>query len=228
MSYSSLKSSSCCFCLLLLMAACTGPSKTIKNLKEASARELGESLSYTLYAQKAQQEGLRNLETLFSAAAFSQQAHANLYIHLLSEWNVADYTPDDVTVGKVGSTLENLNALIMARHYEVDSIYPLYIATAVKEKADSAVLAFTRVRQAKQRNVAYYRSIMKQLNSFMETTRKVSGMDSVMAVSMNDNLPVFCSLCPVCGSLYNDMVGTDTFCLVCHTPASQFDHFPRH
>lgn len=213
---------------LLALVACSGPTHTIKNMKEALSRESGESLSYTLFAHKAQQEGLKNLETLFTAAAFSQQIHVDFYAHLLDGWDETDYAPENVTVDKVASTLENLNTLIMAQQYEADSIFPRYIAMAAKEKADSAVIAFTHARQAKLKNVSYFRGVMKMLTSSMDAAHKAGGTAPMMAVSINDNIPSFWSLCPVCGALYNDMADNDTQCSVCHTPAAQFDHFPRY
>jgi rubrerythrin len=104
---------------------------TEKNLLAAFAGESQARNRYTLFAEKAEEEGYMQIARLFRETADNEKVHAQRYFSFLEGGDVeitATYP-----AGIVGSTLDNLKAGAAGENLEHTSLYPQMGETAQKE-----------------------------------------------------------------------------------------------
>ena len=94
------------------------------NLEAAFAGESQAHVKYLAFAAKAEKEGFPNVGRLFKAVAYAEQVHATSHLK---------------TLKGVGKTAENLEAAIGGETYEVEEMYPAFIAVAQVQEEKSAV-----------------------------------------------------------------------------------------
>ncbi|HIH44164.1 MAG TPA: rubrerythrin family protein, partial [Candidatus Methanoperedenaceae archaeon] len=80
---------------------------------------------YLAFAEKADQEGYRQVAKLFRAAAAAETVHALNHLRVM---------------GGVGSTKDNLKGAIDGETAEFRDMYPRFIEAAKTEKASDAVI----------------------------------------------------------------------------------------
>lgn len=97
---------------------------TQANLEAAFAGESQAHMKYLAFAAKAEKEGFPNVGRLFKAIAYAEQVHAVSHLK---------------TLKGVGKTVENLEAAIGGENYEVDEMYPAFIAVAQVQGEKGAV-----------------------------------------------------------------------------------------
>jgi rubrerythrin len=108
------------------MSGKKGESMTTQdNLIEAFAGESQANRKYLAFADKAEQEGFRQVAKLFRAAAAAETVHALNHLRVM---------------GAVSSTTDNLKKAISGENDEWKDMYPRFIEMANKEKASDAVL----------------------------------------------------------------------------------------
>ena len=94
------------------------------NLEAAFAGESQAHVKYLAFAAKAEKEGFPNVARLFKAVAYAEQVHATNHFKAL---------------GNLGKTAANLEAAIGGENYEVDEMYPAFIAVAQVQGEKGAV-----------------------------------------------------------------------------------------
>jgi rubrerythrin len=117
-----------------------GP-KTVENLKAAFAGESQAHMKYMIFADKAEQEGLRNIARLFSAVSFAERVHA---------------TAHHGVVFGIRPTTENLDAALAGEVYEVEKMYPEFRAAAEAEGEHAAVNAIRYAVEAEKIHAGLY------------------------------------------------------------------------
>jgi len=162
-------------------------SKTIEDLKVAFAGESQANRKYLAFAKKADSEGFPQVAKLFRAVAAAETVHALNHFRVL---------------GEVKSTLENLQAAVDGEHYEVNSMYPEFIADAEKEEFKKAVNSFTYAIEAEKIHEQMYANAIENLGK--------PGDDEDYYV------------CPVCGFTHKGKFNGDR-CPVCSTPSERFE-----
>ncbi|MEM0085280.1 MAG: rubrerythrin family protein [Candidatus Methanomethylicia archaeon] len=86
-----------------------------ENLKNAFQGESQAHMKYIIYAEKAEDEGFKNISRLFRAIAYAEFIHAKNHYRIL---------------GKIGNTSQNLQDAINSENYEVEEMYPAYNTVA--------------------------------------------------------------------------------------------------
>ena len=97
---------------------------TKKNLQAAFAGESQAHVKYLAFSDKAEKEGFANVARLFKAIAYAEQVHATSHLK---------------TLKGVGKTADNLKAAIGGETYEVDEMYPAFIAVSKVQEEKAAV-----------------------------------------------------------------------------------------
>jgi len=88
---------------------------TQSNLEAAFAGESQAFMKYSIFADKAEREGLKVIARLFRAIAFAEKVHATNHFRAL---------------GKIKETVVNLQEAINGENYEVVEMYPAMDAVA--------------------------------------------------------------------------------------------------
>ena len=97
---------------------------TQANLEAAFAGESQAHMRYLIFADKAEREGFTNVARLFKGIAYAEQVHATNHFKALKN---------------LGQTVDNLGAAIGGETYEVEEMYPAFLAVAELQEEKSAV-----------------------------------------------------------------------------------------
>jgi rubrerythrin len=178
---------------------------TVKNLIAAFEGESNAHAKYVAFAVKAEAEDLPGAASLFRAAARAEQIHANNHarvIRQLGSGPVAEIHP--VTVK---STLENLKVALAGEQYEIDSMYPDFIAEAKTHNNTAAIRTFERAMEAEITHARLYSEAIKLLESAEEGTWLAA--------------PRNFYVCPACGYTSEEREGEH--CPVCNYIWERFE-----
>jgi rubrerythrin len=180
----------------------TKPVKTIENLKAGIKGETTASTKYAAFAQKAREEGNDTIAKLFDAASKAESIHASNHLKVLEELGekMDEFKPEF----EVKTTAENLKAAIDGETYEVNTMYPQFLANAETEKAPNATKSFTWAQDTEKKHLQFYTNALQVLN-----TKAVN------------KLPFEYAVCPVCGNTY-EKASMDANCAFCMTPSEKF------
>ncbi len=181
-----------------LNAETKGKSKTLDNLQAAFNGESNANAKYLAYAKKADEEGYKQVASLFRAAAKAEEIHKTTHSTLIKKLGAVPKA--DIKTPAPKSTKENLQDALTGETYEKDKMYPDFIAQAKIEKNKDAVKAFNGAKAAETEHAKLYAGAIKNLDKM-----KVKAAYFV---------------CPVCGYTVAK-IGFDK-CPVCYTEKGKF------
>jgi len=122
--------------------------KTKDNLMAAFAGESQANRKYLAFAQKAEEEGYKNVGRMFRAIAEAETIHA------LKHFEIAE---------KVGSTRENLNEASEGEHYEFTEMYPEFIEAAQQEGQNKALQSFEYANAAEKVHGGIFKDLKERV-----------------------------------------------------------------
>jgi rubrerythrin len=190
----------------LIFGCAPNPVKTVENLKAAYNGESTASAKYAAFAGKAKEEGFDTVAVMFLATSKAEAIHAANHLKVLVKLGIKVDAPEIGTFN-VMSTAENLEDAIKGETYEVETMYPGFIAAAETEKVKDAVKSFTWANDTEKKHQAFYKKALEALNSGGES-----------------GLPASWMVCPTCGNTY-DLASTPEKCDFCMTGKEKFISF---
>ena len=113
---------------------------TAENLRSAFGGESQAHMRYRIWADKANKDGFPTVGRLFMATSDAEEVHATLHFKALKD-EKGDFS---VTAGAgfgLGTTSENLQGAINGEIFEVEQMYPAYIAVAEMQNERTAISA---------------------------------------------------------------------------------------
>ena len=123
-------------------------TRTETNLREAFAGETQAARTYLAFAQRAEEEGLKQVAKLFRAVAEAETVHALAHLRVL---------------GGIGDTAANLAAALGGETKGFTSRYPEMIKQATKEGFETALKSFTYANAVEQIHAQLYQRALAQL-----------------------------------------------------------------
>jgi rubrerythrin len=187
-----------------ILASCTSkPVATIENLKAAYNGESTASAKYAAFAEKAKAEGFDTVAVMFLATSKAEAIHADNHKKVLVKLGVTVEGPE---IGQFGvlSTAENLADAVKGETYEIDTMYPGFIAKATEENAPDAVKSFTWAADTEKKHQEFYNTALTALNG---------GNEKSLAANW--------FVCPVCGNTYDSATVAES-CDFCMTKKEKF------
>jgi rubrerythrin len=191
------------FAAALLVSCVTKPIKTIENLKAAYNGESTASAKYAAFAEKAKAEGLDTVAVMFMTTSKSESIHAANHLKVLEKLGEKVSGPQLGTFN-VMTTAENLEEAIKGETYEIDTMYPNFIAEAEKEKSKDAVKSFSWAVDTEKKHAAFYKKALDAIKKGSET-----------------GLSLGWQVCPTCGNTY-ETASVPAACDFCMTPKAKF------
>lgn len=156
-----------------------------RDLVEAFKGEFIASSKYTEFAKKANQEGLKQIAALFYATALAEKIHSDNHKSVMKEKGIG--IPNVDLNFQVMNTSENLKEAIKGEAFEVNTMYPKYLANAGANVNNQLMLiSFNYALKTEIKHLGYFEKALIALNN-----NKVSNLTSVYKV------------CPTCGNTYN-------------------------
>ncbi|SKB11622.1 Rubrerythrin [Planktothrix sp. PCC 11201] len=152
-------------------------SPTLKNMQAAYNGESNAHVMYLGFAEKAEQEGYKEVASLFRAAAKAEQIHRDNHAQVIQTMGA---TPKNtITTPEAKSTAENLQQAIKGESYERDTMYPGFITQAKTENNEAALKSLNYALAAETQHAKLYTEASENLTAWREATPfyvcKVSG-----------------------------------------------------
>jgi rubrerythrin len=163
---------------------------TKANTAAAFAGESQAHMKYLAFASAAEREGFANIARLFRAVSFAEQAHATAHLRALEG---------------VGDTVKNLGEAMSGENFEVDEMYPAYIASAKLQEEKRAQTSMERAMEAEKVHAQLY----------------ARAKESAQAKQDFDLSAIY--VCEVCGWTVEG--GAPDKCPLCGAPATRFIKF---
>ncbi len=155
---------------------------TEENLKAAFAGESQAHMRYLIFAEAAEREGKPNIARLFRAIAYAEQVHAANHLGEL---------------GGIGKTPENLAEAIAGETFEVEEMYPAYLAVAELQGEAGARRAIHYALEAEKIHARMYEKAKEAAAKGQDIELKTVYICPVCGYTVEGEAPEYC---PVCGA----------------------------
>jgi rubrerythrin len=179
---------------------------TVQNLLAAFEGESNAHAKYTAFAAKAADDGLHGAASLFRAAARAEQIHAANHARVIKQ--LGGEARCQIHAVEVKTTLENLKAALGGEQYEIDTMYPGFLAEAAARDCTAAVRTFTGALEAEKTHARLYGEAIALL---------VGGKKDSWIAAARDFY-----VCPVCGYT-SETEEEHERCPVCNCPWERFE-----
>jgi rubrerythrin len=179
---------------------------TIKNLLAAFEGESNAHAKYMKFAIKADEDGLHGVASLFRAAGRAEEIHAANHARVIKQ--LGGDAKCEIHPADVQSTLENLKTAMAGEQYEVDVMYPEFLAEATARENKSAVRTFTGAMEAEKTHARLYGEAIALLES--------GDLNSWISAAHDFYV------CPVCGYT-SETEEEHERCPVCNAPWERFE-----
>lgn len=155
---------------------------TRDNLKDAFVVDSQANRKYLAFARRAEREGLVQVARLFRAAAQAETVHAMAHFNAMNG---------------VGSTTENLQEAIAEENFGAHEIYPRYVALAMHEGAQKAMLSFNNTMEVEKVHHRLYIEALERVKSGEDLPPENIYVCSICGNTVMGQPP---EKCPVCGA----------------------------
>ena len=179
---------------------------TVQNLMAAFDGESNAHAKYTAFAIKADEDELRGAASLFRAAARAEQIHAGNHARVINM--LGGRAECEIQIAEVKSTLENLKAALNGENYEVESMYPAFLAEATEQKNTAAIRTFHGALEAEKTHARLFSETIALLAAGKKDSWISEARDFY--------------ICPVCGYT-SETEEEHERCPVCNCPWERFE-----
>ena len=138
-------------------------TQTEQNLLKAFAGESQARNRYTLFAQKAREEGYEQISAVFAEAADQELAHATRFFKFLQGGMVS--ITAEYPAGRIGNTAENLLEAAQGELLEWSDLYNNFEQVAVDEGFKEVAAAFKMIAQVENFHEWRYRKLLERLQN---------------------------------------------------------------
>lgn len=156
--------------------------KTGENLEFAFAGESQANRKYVFSAEKAQEEGHKQIARLFRAAADAETVHARNHLRVMQG---------------ITSTRDNLLAAIGGENHEFTEMYPDFIKQAETESQKKAKDSFDLANRVEQIHHSLYQAALRMLEKGQAMDEKPFYVCQYCGNTVEGEAP---QKCPVCGA----------------------------
>ena len=138
-------------------------SKTEKNLLTSFAGESQARNRYSYAAKVARNEGFIQISNIFEETAGNEKEHAKRMFKFL------EGGPVEITAvypgGKIGTTIENLEAAAAGEHEEHTLLYPGFAKVAKEEGFGAVAAAYTAISNAERQHEKRYLALLENIKT---------------------------------------------------------------
>lgn len=155
---------------------------TEQNLTSAFAGESQAHMRYTIFADKAEEEGYSNVAKLFRAIAFAERVHAKNHYDVL---------------GNIRGSSDNLQVAIDGETYEVNEMYPAFKAVAELQGEEGAQRSTNWALQAEKVHAGMYQRAKQAVGRKEDIEIGPVQICEVCGYTVEGEAP---ERCPLCGA----------------------------
>ena len=160
---------------------------TQANLQAAFAGESQAHVKYMAFAEMAEREKLPNVARVFRAAAYAEQMHATNHLRAL---------------GGIGKTAANLEAAFGGETFEINEMYPAYLAVAEAQEEKRALQSMNDALAAEKVHAALYAAAKEAVAAGKDAEVSTLWVCDVCGFTGEGELP---EKCPICGAVHTKL-----------------------
>lgn len=171
-------------------------SRTESNLLKSFAGESQARNRYTYFASQARKEGLIQIAQIFEETANQEKEHAKRFFSFLKGGDLE--ITATFPAGKVGSTMENLEAAAMGEEHEWQDMYPEFAKIAREEGFEAIAKVFDAVSIAEKQHGKRFRDLYENLKAgkvFKRNGKSVWRCINCGYLHEGDEAPIVCPAC---------------------------------
>lgn len=188
------------------MSVAAESTQTLDNLLAAFEGESNAAAKYTAFAAKADEDGWHGAASLFRAASRAEQIHADH--HKRAIFVLGGQAKCTIHPVELKGTLENLKTALAGETYEIEAMYPDFIAEAQKANQSLAIQSMTYALEAEKT----HRRLYSEAIALVEAGNKAAWVGA----------PRDFYVCPSCGYTSETAEG-QIECPVCAVPWEGFE-----
>lgn len=177
---------------------------TSENLRSAFGGESQAHMRYKAWGDVADKDGFPNVGRLFRAISYAEEIHAKGHFRALKN-EKGDFSVTSGAGFGIGTTSENLEAARGGELFEVEQMYPAYIAVAEMQNEKAAVATMKLALEAEKYHAELFGNAKEVVDTEKDPEYKV-----IYA-------------CPVCG--YVAVNDTPDNCPICNAKKEIFKEF---
>ncbi|MBP8646245.1 MAG: rubrerythrin family protein [Syntrophobacteraceae bacterium] len=136
-------------------------SKTEKNLLTAFSGESQARNRYTYFSSRAREDGFVQIALIFEETANQEKEHAKRLFKFLEGGEVSITAA--FPAGRIGNTLENLQAAAAGENYEHSVMYPEFARVAREEGFEDIARVLEAIAVAEKQHEKRYRALAKNI-----------------------------------------------------------------
>ncbi len=174
---------------------------TVADLRSAFGGESMAHMRYKIWGAKAAADGFPNVARLFTAVSHAEQVHATNHFQAMAGEGGPHLVASGAGFG-LGSTSANLAGAIAGETFEIEEMYPAYIAVARVQGDNGAVQSFHYAVTAEKFHAALYAEAKKAVDRGADMELGPVQICEVCGYTAEGDVP---DKCPICG------VGRDKF-----------------
>jgi len=147
--------------------------KTLENLTKAFIGESQARNRYTFYAKIAKKEGFDQIAEIFLLTAENEREHAKWLFRLInelkkkSEEDLNEIEVEAFAPTTLGSTAENLKAVIEGERYENSEMYPGFADVAEEEGFPEIAKRLRAIAKAEEHHEERYKKLLSKVENSM-------------------------------------------------------------
>jgi len=153
---------------------------TKENLEAAFAGESQAHMKYLIFADQAEKDGFPNAARLFRANAYAEQVHATSHFKVLK---------------KLSTTENNLTAGIEGETFEIEEMYPAYMAVAELQEERGAVRSTKWALEAEKIHAEMYTAAKVSITDGKDAEIGIMHVCSVCGWTGEGDAPDNCPIC---------------------------------
>lgn len=145
-------------------------TETEKNLMKSFAGESQARMRYTYFAKEAKKEGYEQIAAIFLETADQEKEHAKRMFRFL-EGGMLEITAT-YPAGKIGTTMENLEAAAAGENEEWTELYPHFADVAEQEGFKEIATMYRMIAKAEAIHEDNYRKLLERVKNGTVFTRE--------------------------------------------------------
>ena len=175
---------------------------TAANLRSAFGGESMAHMRYTIWGQKAEQDGFKNTGRLFRAIAAAEKVHASNHFSVLGEVEGGFLGASMAEYG-YGATVNNLQGGINGELFEVNEMYPAYLEVAQRQKEMDAARTFHYALATEKMHAHMFKQAKMAVKSGNDVDLGPVHVCEVCGWTTEGELP---GKCPICDATQDEFV----------------------
>ncbi len=168
---------------------------TASNLRSAFGGESQAHMRYKVWGARAEEEGFPNVARLFRAISFAEEVHASNHFRELAQVPGDFLVPAMAGFG-LSETSENLQGAIDGENFEINQMYPAYIAVAKDQKESGGMRSFHYAIEAERIHSALFTEAKQAVDAGEDMDIETVQICDVCGHTRIGEAP---ERCPVCG-----------------------------